>query len=149
MQYTPMWGNAYLGPQQYYQPFQLPQQVQQQQGNIVKVNGRDSALQYPTAPNTQSPPLFDMNGKVFYVVTADGAGSKTVETFDYSPHQEPEQQQPANLYVTRSEYSDLLAEVQRLREEVGNGLHGPVQTGSSTTAEVGTTGSNGGVGSQV
>jgi hypothetical protein len=127
----------------------LASQAQATQSNIVKVNGPDSALQYPVAPGTQSQPLFDNAGGIFYIVTADGAGSKTIEAFDYTPHVEPQPQQPAELYVTRSEYTDLLARFQQLQEEVTNGVHGSVQAESPAATEVGATGSDGGTGSQV
>jgi hypothetical protein len=127
----------------------LATQAQATQSNIVKVNGPDSALQYPVAPGTQSQPLFDNAGGIFYIVTADGAGSKTIEAFDYTPHVEPQPQQPAELYVTRSEYTDLLARFQQLQEEVTNGVHGSVQAESTAAAQVGTTGSDGGLGTQV
>ena len=152
MPYSPTWNNPYVSPQamQAFYPYpQMPQQqllstqAQQAQSNIIKVNGPDSALQYPVAPGTQSQPLFDNAGGIFYIVTADGAGSKTIEAFDYPPHVEPQPQQPAELYVTRSEYTDLLARFQQLQEEVTNGVHGSVQTESTAATDVGSTDTSG------
>ena len=158
MPYSPTWNNPYLSPQamQAFYPYpslqqqqMLAAQAQTTQSNIIKVNGPDSALQYPVAPGTQSQPLFDNAGGVFYIVTADGAGSKTIEAFDFTPHVEPQPQQPAELYVTRSEYTDLLARFQQLKEEVTNGIHGPVQSDRTAATEVGPTASDARTGSQV
>lgn len=133
MAYTPYqstWGNPFANPfmpatNQGYQVNQLPN-VQPVNG-IVKVNGRDSALQYQLPPNSMSPALFDNNGKVFYVVSTDGTGAKTVETFDFSPHTEEE---PVSIdgaeFVSRSEYDQFVAKVSAALEAI-NGTHAAVQ----------------------
>lgn len=93
---------------------------------VVKVNGRDSALQYNLPPNSMSPALFDNNGKVFYIVSTDGAGTKSVEVFDFAPHVE---QQPVSIdgaqFVSRAEFDEFAAKV---RAVIGadDGVHGPV-----------------------
>jgi len=106
-----------------YQPAYQPQQ----QNNIIKVNGPSSALQYPTPPNTQSPPLFDTKGGQFYVVTADGAGSKTIETFDFMPHvEETKDEFDMSGLVTREEFQSFVNKVEQMIG-AGNGIHGSVQ----------------------
>ena len=94
---------------------------------IVKVNGRDSALQYQLPPNSMSPALFDQNGKVFYVVSTDGTGAKTVEVFDFSPHvdEEPVRVDGAE-FVSRSEYDQFVAKVSAALEAI-NGTNAAVQ----------------------
>ena len=133
---------SWYGNQYGMQPIQQPlyQPVQQggypmQQG-IKKVNGEQSALQYPVAPNTQSDPLFDMNGKVFYIVTADSAGYKTVETFDFFPHKNTEQL-PQQVGVSREEFDALVAKVNSL--EASNGIHGQLQPATTTASPAATT----------
>lgn len=80
MPYTPTWNNPYLtGPYPQSQVTPLMQPYQQPVNGVVKVNGRDSAMQYQLPPNSMSPALFDNNGKVFYIVSTDGTGMKTVE----------------------------------------------------------------------
>lgn len=124
------WNNPYMTnpyQQQIMPTVQYPSAYQpQQQSNIIKVNGPSSAMQYPTAPNTQSPPLFDMGGRQFYVVTADGAGSKTLETFDFAPHVEEQQDGTQADFVTREEFQGLVSKVEQM---IGadDGIHEPVQ----------------------
>lgn len=126
MQYNPYLANPYM--QQAVMP-QLPQvpQYQQPVNGIVKVNGRDSAMQYQLPPNSTSPALFDQGGTCFYVVSTDGTGMKTVECFDFSPHVE---QQPAHMaepdYVSRAEFQGL---VEKVNQMIGgaHGTDGPVQ----------------------
>ena len=72
MSYNPTWQNPYMQPaMQQYQP-----QVAYQQptNGIIKVNGRDSAMQYQLPPNSTSPALFDNGGRTFYIVSTDGTG---------------------------------------------------------------------------
>lgn len=149
MPYQSTWVNPYLqGPQsigQQMAPVQQPQQAvgwgqpnawqQQQQpvNGIVKVNGRDSALQVQLPPNSTSVPLIDssFDGKkgTFYVVSTDGTGTKSVEAFDFSPHvdQQPVQIDGAN-FVSRQEYDQFVAKVSAALGALSNVTYGPVQT---------------------
>jgi hypothetical protein len=101
---------------------------------IVKVNGRDSALQYQLPPNSMSPALFDQNGKTFYIVSTDGTGMKTVEAFDFSPHVE---QQPVQIdgaqFVSKQEYDQFVAKVSAALEAI-NGVHEPISTAGTASA---------------
>lgn len=131
MPYTSTWNNPYMQPG--YQPTMPlpPQQIgyQAQQG-VKKVNGPQSALQYPVAPNTQSDPLFDFNGKDFYIVSADSAGFKTLETFGFFKKENNEE---LSAQVTRAEFDALVSKVNNM--EAHNGIHGPIQpTATDTTA---------------
>lgn len=108
---------------------------QQPTNGIVKVNNRDSAMQYQLPPNSTSPALFDMNGKVFYVVSTDGTGTKSIEVFDFSPHVEEE---PITVdgaeFVSRSEYDEFVAKVSAALEAI-NGTDGPARAKGKHAAE--------------
>ena len=138
MPYTPTWNNPYVtAPQAMqvqptYQPQQIGYPIQQ---GPKKVNGPQSALQFPLAPNTQSDPLFDMNGKVFYIVTADSAGYKTLETFDFSPHVDESVASPTQSQVTREEFDALARKVNDM--EAINGVHGSVPAGTVVAGNAG------------
>ena len=112
----------------------MAQPYQQPVNGVVKVNGRDSALQYNLPPNSMSPALFDSNGKVFYIVSTDGAGTKSVECFDFSPHVE---QQPVQIdgaqFVSRAEFDEFAAKVKAV---IGadDGVYGPVQPAAEQPA---------------
>lgn len=109
----------------------MPMTYQQTTVNgIVKVNGRDSAMQYQLPPNSMSPALFDNNGKTFYIVSTDGAGTKTVEAFDYTPHIESTDHLSGTDYVSRSEFQNLTDLVNKLYGDI-HGIHGSVQAAAT------------------
>lgn len=127
--YQNTWQNPYLSqnPYQPVMPSQTVQPYQQSVNGIVKVNGRDSAMQYTLPPNSMSPALFDNNGKVFYIVSTDGTGTKTIETFDFAPHQdEPPVEIDGAQFVSRQEFDDFTAKVNAAIGAI-NAVHGPVQ----------------------
>jgi len=140
MPYQPTWNNPYLPQstaplgQSFGQTY--PMQYQQPVNGVVKVNGRDSAMQYQLPPNSTSPALFDNNGQVFYIVSTDGTGMKTVECFDFKEHVE---QQPVKIdgaeFVSRTEYDQFVAKVSAALEAI-NGVHAAVPTtGTANAAE--------------
>lgn len=141
MPYQPTWNNPYLpqGANPFGQAIgqTYPMQYQQPTNGITKVNGRDSAMQYQLPPNSTSPALFDNNGKMFYIVSTDGTGMKTVEAFDFSPHKE---EQPISIdgaqFVSRQEYDSFVAKVSAALEAI-NGVHGPVSAGNATNGTQG------------
>lgn len=106
----------------YPMPVQPTYTPPQPTNGIIKVNGPNSALQYSLPPNSMSPALFDSNGQVFYVVSTDGTGTKTIETFDFSPHVEP--QNDEKIYVTKAEFDKAITYI----KETLNGIHGSVQS---------------------
>lgn len=141
MPYTPSW-QGQLGASQYQMNPYLQQTAvptmpyQQPVNGITKVNGRDSAMQYQLPPNSTSPALFDNNGKVFYVVSTDGTGMKTVEAFDFSPHVD---EQPVNIdgaqFVSRQEFEQFTAKVNAALGAL-NGVHEPIPaTGTADAAQ--------------
>jgi hypothetical protein len=134
-----MWQNPYLPLTNQGQPV-LPaiQAYQQQQSmnGIIQVNGPDSAMQCNLPPNSTSYPMFNTNGKVFYVVTTDGNGSKTIETFSFAPFVE-EQTQQATDVVSRREFNGLAAKVEAMEAIIGgtNGTDGPVQASTAAAGQ--------------
>ena len=141
--YTPTWNNPYLQQgvtplgQSFAQQYNIPTQYQQPVNGVIKVNGRDSAMQYQLPPNSTSPALFDNGGKVFYVVSTDGTGMKTVETFDFSPHKD---EQPVSIdgaqFVSKQEYDQFVAKVSAALEAL-NGVHAAVPTPNATNGTQG------------
>ena len=146
MPYQSTWQNPYLpvnGPISALGQSSIPAQQmqlatgwQQPVNGIVKVNGRDSALQYQLPPNSMSPALFDQNGKTFYIVSTDGTGMKTVEAFDFSPHVE---QQPVQIdgaqFVSRKEFDEFTAKVNAAIGAI-NGIHESISTTATAADEV-------------
>lgn len=133
--YQPTWNNPYMPATNQGQPvLPVSNPYQQPVNGIVKVNGRDSAMQYQLPPNSTSPALFDNSGTCFYIVTTDGTGMKTVECFDFTPHVE---QQPVNIdgaqFVSRKEFEDFTAKVNAALGAL-DGVHAAVST-TDTTAE--------------
>ena len=144
--YQSTWQNPYLAqnPYQPVIPSQTVQPYQQPVNGVIKVNGRDSAMQYQLPPNSMSPALFDNNGQVFYIVSTDGTGMKTVECFDFTPHKD---EQPVNIdgaqFVSKQEYDQFVAKVSAALEAL-NGVHEPVSTAvPAADATTGRQGSNG------
>lgn len=130
MPYTPYqstWQNPYLPLTNQGQPVMpMVQPYQQSVSGVIKVNGRDSALQYSLPPNSMSPALFDNNGQVFYIVSTDGTGTKTVEVFDFSPHVE---EKPISIdgaqFVSRKEFDEFTTKVNAALGAI-NGVHAAV-----------------------
>lgn len=125
--YNPYLQNPYLSQQTMLPPQPVMPQAQPVNG-ITQVSGPESAMQFGRnmPPNSTSQALFDSNGKVFYVVSTDGAGMPSLETFDFSPHVQAQPVMTNGDYVSRSEFQTLADKVNQL---IGgtNGIDGPVQ----------------------
>lgn len=145
MPYTPYqstWQNPYLPLTNQGQPVTpMVQPYQQPINGVIKVNGRDSAMQYNLPPNSTSPALFDNSGSCFYIVSTDGTGMKTVECFDFTPHVE---QQPVQIdgaqFVSKQEYDQFVAKVSAALEAINNGVHAAVPTAGTADAAQGADG---------
>ena len=144
MPYTPTWNSPYTTTNPYpiqptVQPTVQPYQTFGQQhwhpvGQSVKVNGPQSAMQfgYRMPPNSESDPLFDSMGGKFYVVSTDGAGVPSLETFDFSLHKEEESVRiDGAQFVSRQEYDQFVAKVGAALEAL-NGVHATVSTATGT-----------------
>lgn len=118
--YQPTWVNPFL-TQNPYQQTPTVQPYQQPTNGLVWVAGPQSALQCNLPPNSTSIPMFDNTGVMrFYVVSTDGTGTKTIETFDYSQHIDEAKQADQAQWVSRSEFEALAAKVEGMR----GGAHG-------------------------
>lgn len=139
--YQSTWQNPYLPAYNQGQPVTpMVQPYQQPVNGVIKVNGRDSAMQYQLPPNSMSPALFDNDGKVFYIVSTDGTGTKSIECFDFTPHVE---QQPVQIdgaqFVSRQEFEDFTAKVNAALGAL-NGVHAAVPTAGAANATEGADG---------
>ena len=110
MPYQQTWNSPFLQMPQFIPP--ITQIAQQPTNGITMVNGPDSALQHQLPPNSTSEPMFDMNRQMFYVVSTDGAGGKTIESFDWSEHVEPEPLRVNGVdFVSKAEFDEFAAKV--------------------------------------
>ena len=141
--YQSTWSNPYMPQNAVTLPYQAPQvqPYQQPVNGVIKVNGRDSAMQYQLPPNSTSPALFDNSGKCFYIVSTDGTGTKSIECFDFSPHVD---EQPIKIdgaqFVSRTEYDQFVAKVSAALEAINNGLHESVPATGTANATQGADG---------
>lgn len=141
--YQSTWNNPYM-PQVQQPQFQpvVPSATtpySQPVNGVIKVNGRDSAMQYQLPPNSMSPALFDNNGQMFYIVSTDGTGTKSIEAFDFSPHEDKPVQIDGAQFVSRQEYDEFVAKVSAALEVI-NGVHAAVPATGTTIAGEGTVG---------
>ena len=74
--------------------------------NINYVMGREAALNYYVYPNS-TVLLMDSVADIFYTVSTDNVGNKTVRTFEFTEVKEQNQ----SPYVTRDELKSILMEV--------------------------------------
>lgn len=66
-----------------YMGMQPQRPVQRQE--VVKVNGENGAMALQLPPNSSAIAL-DMSGTMIWLITTDGAGYKSVNPFDITPH---------------------------------------------------------------
>ena len=71
----------------YQQLLQNIQQTSLTKQDVVKVNGRPGAEAYTLAPDS-SALLLDTSAPIIWFVQTDGAGYKTLNPYDYKPHEE-------------------------------------------------------------
>ena len=75
-------------PYAFNNPYQtIPQQFNNHNPQIVKVNGKNGAEMYQMPPNS-SALLLDETAPIVWLAQTDGAGYKTVSAYDITPHQE-------------------------------------------------------------
>ena len=79
--------------------------------HVTKVNGKAGADSYQLPPNSDDI-LLDMNEPVIYFVQSDGAGYKTVTSYDISPHKEVN---------PKDQFKALEDRILKLEEEVRSG----------------------------
>ena len=105
------YGNPMYNPALYPYLGMYGQQAQQsiQKQEVVKVNGENGARAYQIGANS-SALLLDESGVIVWLVTADGAGYKSVAPFDISPHKE----------AAPPDYESLASRITRLEEMIAN-----------------------------
>lgn len=115
--------NPYYQPYTAYQsnfaPSYQPTTYQQPTNGLVKVNGYESALQYPLPPNSTSPVLLHASEDTFFIKRTDASGVGTVEQYDFVPHVQTSAQPVAA--VSREEFDQLSTRVDKLMKELMDG----------------------------
>lgn len=113
-------------PQYYYPVNQLQQTPAAAQPNngIIWVQGEAGAKSYLVAPNN-TVPLWDSETQTIYLKSADASGLPSMKIIDYTIRDVPParlqtQAQPAENYVTKEEFDQLRAEVQKMMEAKRN-----------------------------
>lgn len=112
-----------------YQPNNyMPQQNDNQ---LIRVNGIESAKAYPTQPNS-TVALFDSNDDIMYIKSTDASNFPTVRRFRF--HEEAVENVVTNnvQYVTVDEFN-------KFKEEMLNGKHIIQQQPSTSAIEQPTT----------
>lgn len=80
---------------------------------LIWVSGESAARSYLVAPNC-TVLLMDNEDSRFYIKSADACGMPTIRTFEYV--EIVKQATPPEGYVTRQEYDELLAKIEKLAE---------------------------------
>ena len=93
--------NPYGMAPQYQPPVPVPAQ------QVVRVNGENGARAYALGANS-SALLLDESGLMVWLITSDGAGYKTVQAYDITPHRTA----PA------PDYGSLEDRIRRLEEKI-------------------------------
>lgn len=102
----------------------------QQQRDLEKVNGIESARQYIMPPNSRVA-LFDINDDIFYVRETDASGFPTIRKFRFYEEIENNVQTQETQYLTLDEFN-------KFKEELINGEFSiPFKSGATTTTSTG------------
>ena len=140
MPYMPTWNNPYIQqpmqPMQQMQPMQPMQPMYQQQPmqyQVPKVDGPNEAMNRllmehanQLNPGFMSKPVFDVDGKRFYVLSVEPDGRRNLETFRYKPDIDQQPTDRLEGYVGRNEFDALAGKVDELKGAL-DGLYEPVQ----------------------
>jgi hypothetical protein len=119
MAYQPFYGNQGINYQM--QPQNAPQG---QNGGIIWVQGEAGAKSYLVAPNT-TVQLWDSESQSIYLKSADASGMPTMKILDYTIREQNGQNTPSLMpedradYVTRKEFNDFTAKVERYFSDNG------------------------------
>ena len=139
MPFNPYQGGIWQpSAQQYYNQYapqysqgQMPQQTYNgtwshlQNGgktNVIRVAGPESAKAYPMGPGDVMV-MFDDSNAVFYFVTADDSGFKSMDTCDFFVRKKPSDAEPLPGNAPSSEFAsvkDLDALEERIDGRLGN-----------------------------
>lgn len=99
-----------------YYPQMIPQSGNNNNSNLIWVQGEAGAKSYLVAPNT-TVQLWDSEAQVIYLKSADASGMPSMKVIDYTirdsaPTSKPIQQTVD--YVTKSEFDTFKAEIQKI-----------------------------------
>lgn len=102
---------------------------------LEKVNGIESAKQYPMQPNSRVA-LFDMNEDIFYVKQTDASNFPTIRKFRFyeeleQPAQAPQVDSPQ--YVTMDEFNALKEEINNGQQSIWEAINAAAKSDSKTT----------------
>ena len=79
------------------------------QMQVTRVNGRNGASAYNIGANS-SALLLDESGTMVWLITTDGAGYKTINPYDISPHQDTPAPDFSNLETRISRLEGIINE---------------------------------------
>lgn len=117
-----MWNNPNYN--QMSTPYQIPQQVQypvQQKGitSVALISGEEAVPNYPVAAGNTAV-LMDFTAMKFWLKTTDVYGRPLpVESYQFSPIINQNQQQNQNEYVKKEDFDTLVNTVLNLCKELG------------------------------
>ena len=97
----------------FYNPYMPQIQPQQARQEVTRVNGYNGASAYQIGANS-SALLLDAGGLIVWLVTTDGAGYKTIQPYDITPHKDA----PA------PDYAALEERITKLEGMIKNGNSG-------------------------
>ena len=103
---------------------QFTQQIRPQ-SNLLRVTGPESAKAYPIAPN-DNVVLFDADNPIFYLVSSDDSGFKTMRTFRFEEEKPVEvqgsvEQMETSGFATKEDLDELkrdLSEIAKMVKEL-------------------------------
>ena len=119
-----IYGNNNLYPN-YQTPYLQPNpQQQNNNSNIVWVQGEGGAKSFPVGPGT-SQALFDSESQTFYIKTVDKSGmQQPLRIFSYSECSEADRKAAevdTSMFITRDEFEDAIDNITRsLRKQNNN-----------------------------
>ena len=110
-----MFQNPYanlLAQNQYYNPQMNNQQIfqQEQQQNLIRVNGIDGAKAYQMNANS-TVALFDANEDIVYIKNTDGAGFPSIRMFKFEEVNETTKSEEKQDYISRKEFEEFKKEL--------------------------------------
>lgn len=110
--------------QQQYMPTVQNNQVQQQNNNIIYVQGIEGAKSYLVASNN-TVILWDSDNPVIYVKSADATGRPNIKILDYTVRETDSNQIPFNdkkvEYATAEELKRLESQIMALQSKLEEG----------------------------
>lgn len=128
MAYNTIFPVNYMGNYQQMPYIQQPVQQNQNQNlnnsNLIWVQGEAGAKSYLVAPNT-TVQLWDSESQSIYLKSADASGMPTMKILDYTIREQNGQNTPSLMpedradYVTRKEFNDFTAKVERYFSDNG------------------------------